>query len=157
MRGRGAEAERGQNLLRKKWVQRTPNHRCPQEMADPPASAPGMCEHTRGSGAGMSKSTRLRSTTAPRMCERSFTLVNRILHGPGKTEALMHMLTSKHFPYSWWCHQVETFSALLAVCAGNSPVTGEFPAQRPVTRSFDVFFDLQLNKQLSRKSWGWWF
>ena len=50
---------------------------------------------------------------------------------------------------SWWRHQIETFSALLAICAGNSPVTGEFPAQRPVTRSFDVFFDLRLNKWLS--------
>ena len=40
---------------------------------------------------------------------------------------------------------------------GNSPVTGEFPSQRPVTRSFDVFFDLHLNKQLSKQSWGWWF
>ena len=39
---------------------------------------------------------------------------------------------------------METFSALLALCAGNSPVTGEFPAQRPVTRSFDVFFHLPL-------------
>ena len=39
---------------------------------------------------------------------------------------------------SWWRHQMETFSALLARCAGNSPVSGEFPAQRPVTRSFDV-------------------
>ena len=37
---------------------------------------------------------------------------------------------------------METFSALLAICEGNSPVTGEFPAQRPVTRSFDVFFHL---------------
>ena len=42
---------------------------------------------------------------------------------------------------SWWRHQMETFSALLALCAGNSPVTGEFPKQRSVTRSFDVFFD----------------
>ena len=42
--------------------------------------------------------------------------------------------------HSWWRHQMETFSALLALCAGNSPVNGEFPAQRPVTRSFDVFF-----------------
>ena len=41
--------------------------------------------------------------------------------------------------------------------AGNSPVTCEFPAQRPVTRSFDVFFDLRLNKRLSKQSWGWWF
>ena len=40
---------------------------------------------------------------------------------------------------------------------GDSPVTGEFPSQRPVTRSFDVFFDLRLNKQLSKQSWGWWF
>ena len=41
--------------------------------------------------------------------------------------------------------------------AGNSPVIGEFPAQMPVTRSFDVFFDLRLNKRLSKQSWGWWF
>ena len=47
---------------------------------------------------------------------------------------------------TWWRHQIETFSALPALCAGNSPVSGEFPAQRPVTRSFDIFFDLRLNK-----------
>ena len=40
---------------------------------------------------------------------------------------------------------METLSALLAICAGNSPVTGEFPAQKPVKRSFDVFFDVHLN------------
>ena len=40
---------------------------------------------------------------------------------------------------TWWRHQMETFSALLALCEGNSSVTGEFPSQRPVTRSFDVF------------------
>ena len=34
---------------------------------------------------------------------------------------------------------------------------GDFPAQRPVTRSFDVFFDLRLNKRFSKQSWGWWF
>ena len=47
---------------------------------------------------------------------------------------------------------METFPALLAICVGNSPVTGEFPAQRPVTRSFDVYFDLRLNKRLSKQS-----
>ena len=52
---------------------------------------------------------------------------------------------------------METFSALRAICAGNSPGTGEFPAQRPVTWSFDVFFDLRLNKRLRKQSWGWWF
>ena len=41
---------------------------------------------------------------------------------------------------------MESFAALLAICAGNSPVAGEFPAQRPVTLSFDVFFDLRLNE-----------
>ena len=58
---------------------------------------------------------------------------------------------------SWWLHQMEAFSALLAICAGDSPVTCEFPAQRPVTRSFDAFFDLRLNKRLSKQSRGWWF
>ena len=58
---------------------------------------------------------------------------------------------------TWWRHQMETFSALLAICAGNSPFIGEFPAQRSVTRSFDVLFDLRLNKRLSKQSWGWWF
>ena len=57
---------------------------------------------------------------------------------------------------SWWRHQMEIFSALLAICAGNSPVPGEFYTQRPVKRSFDVFFDLRLNKRLSKQSWGWW-
>ena len=58
---------------------------------------------------------------------------------------------------SWRRHQMETFSALLAICAGNSPVAGEFPTQRPVARSFYVFFDLRLNKRLSKQWWGWWF
>ena len=58
---------------------------------------------------------------------------------------------------SWWRHQMEIFSALLAICAGNSPVPGEFPTQRPVTRSFDAFFDRRLNKRLSKQSWAWWF
>ena len=59
--------------------------------------------------------------------------------------------------YPWWRYQMEIFSALLVLCVGNSSVTDEFPAQRSVTRSFDVFFDLRLNKQLSKQSWGWWF
>ena len=58
---------------------------------------------------------------------------------------------------TWWRHQMDTFSALLALCAGKSLVNGEFPVQRPVTRSFDVFFGLRLNKRLSKQSWGWLF
>ena len=68
--------------------------------------------------------------------------------------ALCHSLLLRS---TWWRHQMETFSVLLALCAGNSPATGEFPAQRPVKRSFDVFFDLHLNKRLSKQPWGWWF
>ena len=78
-------------------------------------------------------------------------------------------------PISWWRHEMETLPALVALCEswwrhqmehfprywpfvrGNSPVPGEFPAQRPVTRSFDVFFYLRLNKRLSKQSRGWWF
>ena len=52
---------------------------------------------------------------------------------------------------------METFSALLAIWAGNSPASGEFPAQRPVTLSFDIFFDLCLNKRLRKQLGGWWF
>ena len=52
---------------------------------------------------------------------------------------------------------METFSVLHALCAGNSPITGEFPSQKPVTRSFGVLFDLRMNKPLSKQSWAWWF
>ena len=58
---------------------------------------------------------------------------------------------------TWWRHQMKTFSAWLAICAGNSPVPGEFPTQRPVTRSFDVYFDLRPNNRWSKQSLGWWF
>ena len=52
---------------------------------------------------------------------------------------------------------METSSALLALCAGKPPVTGESPSQRPVARSFDVFFDLRLKKRLSKHSRRRWF
>ena len=41
----------------------------------------------------------------------------------------------------------KNFSASLDICAGNQPVTAEFPSQRPAPRGFDVFFDLHLNKR----------
>ena len=49
------------------------------------------------------------------------------------------------------------------ICRATGPLCGEFtglgefPTQRPVTQSFDVFFDLRLNKPLSKQPWGWWF
>ena len=57
----------------------------------------------------------------------------------------------------WWHHQMETFIALLILCEGNPTVTGGFPSQRPVTRSFDVFFDLRPNRRLSTQSRRRWF
>ena len=59
--------------------------------------------------------------------------------------------------FMWWRQQMETFSVLLALCGGNSPVTCEFHPQKPLTWSFDVFFDLRLNKRLSKRSRRWWF
>ena len=68
-----------------------------------------------------------------------------------KVKRLLNDVSPTHIVWyhaiSWWRHQMETFSALLALCAGNSPITREFPSQRPVTRSFDAFLD---------HSWDWW-
>ena len=74
-----------------------------------------------------------------------------------KEQTVIYTWLGEEWDFAWWRHQMETFSALLTLCAGNSPVPAEFPAQRPVTRSFGVFFDLRLNKWLSKQSWGWWF
>ena len=65
---------------------------------------------------------------------------------------LLH-IWCKHDDVMKWKHVTRYWSC----CARNSPVTVEFPSQRPVTRSFDVFFDLRLYEQLSKQSWGWWF
>ena len=72
------------------------------------------------------------------------------------THTIIVLRVSLYVLITWWRHQMETFSASLAICAGNSPVPGEFPTQRPVTRSFDVYFDLRPNKRLSKQSWGCW-
>ena len=58
---------------------------------------------------------------------------------------------------SWWHYQMGKFSALLALCEGNPLVIGGFPSQRPVTWSLGFFFDLCLNKRLSKQSRRWWF
>ena len=66
----------------------------------------------------------------------------------------MHLKMSGNL---WWRHQMETFSALLALFEGNLPVTGWFPSQSPVMRSVNVLFDLRLNKCLSKQSRRRWF
>ena len=63
--------------------------------------------------------------------------------------------------YLLWFHMMTSSNGNVFRVTG--PLCGEFtgpsdfPTQRPVTRSFDVFFDLRLNKPLSKQSWGWWF
>ena len=62
--------------------------------------------------------------------------------------------------WSWWRHQKETFSALLTLCVGNSPVTGEFPAP-PYKGQWRGALMLSLicalNERFSKQVWGWWF
>ena len=74
----------------------------------------------------------------------------RILYCP-----IVRVLRWEHFAIciTWRRHQMELLSASLALCAGNSPVPGDFPSQRPETRSFNIFFDLRLNILLSKQSW----
>ena len=73
-------------------------------------------------------------------------------HAPLDLDALNHAYST----VSWWRHQKETFSALLALCEGIPPVTDGFPSQRSVTLNFDVFFDLRRNKRLSKQSRRRW-
>ena len=68
------------------------------------------------------------------------------------TDDLYLIFKGELWNISWWRHQMKLFSALPAPCEGNPPVTGEFPSQKPVTRSFPVFFDQRLNKRLSKYS-----
>ena len=68
---------------------------------------------------------------------------------------------SNTFTLCWRGHMTTSSNGkifrLTALWAGNSPVTVEFPTQRPVTRRFYVFFDLRLIQQLSKQSRRWWF
>ena len=64
---------------------------------------------------------------------------------------------STYNPMPWWRHQMETVSALLALCEGNPPVIGGFPSQRDSNAGFDVFFNVCLNKRLNKQTKRWWF
>ena len=65
----------------------------------------------------------------------------------GLTQSVWFMMTSSN----------RNIFRVTGLCAGNSLVTGEFSSQRPVTRSFDIFFDLRLNERLSKRYRRWWF
>ena len=78
---------------------------------------------------------------------------------PMKTanEYIIWTIYNTDISFLWWRHQMKTFSTLLALCAGNSPVTGEFPSQKPVTRSFMFSLICRPPERLSKQLWSWWF
>ena len=65
-------------------------------------------------------------------------------------------ITRRHAQYMMTSSNGNIFRVTGPLC-GEFTGPGEFPTQRPVTRSFDVFFDLRMNKRLSKQPWGWWF
>ena len=74
----------------------------------------------------------------------------------GQTTFILNQASGDPFGHSWWRRQMETFSAFLAICAihrlsVNSPRKGQWRG------ALLFFFDLRLNKRLSKQSWGWWF
>ena len=61
-----------------------------------------------------------------------------------------------HIP--WWRHQMETFSALLALCVGNSSVTVNSPHRGQWREALMFSLTCALNNErLNKQSWGWWF
>ena len=71
-----------------------------------------------------------------------------IYASPGLNDQLLIVLMpSRSLGNAWWRHQMETFSALLILCTGNSPMTGDFTAQKPVTRNFDIFLLCWVNNR----------
>ena len=87
----------------------------------------------------------------------SLNMLTGSIDGTNVSNQLYHGEWCLYNTETWWRHQMETFYASLALCEGNPPVTGGFPAQRPMTSSDDVFFDLCLNKRLNKQSRSWWF
>ena len=90
-------------------------------------------------------------TTAPQISHRiwpemtvaSHLMSSEMSHGHGHCcQGLFKLAAS-----SWWRHQIFRVTG---------PLCGQFPTKRPVTRSFDVFFDLRLIKRLSKPR-DWWF
>ena len=110
-----------------------PSHRTP---------APGTNEfyYTRSSVSSHSHHSAWRSTAAGCLRMGQLSLDNP---GKEKENPIYDPLITQWDTHSWilwWRHQMETYSASLTLCERNSPVTGEFPSQRPVTRSFGDFW-----------------
>ena len=79
---------------------------------------------------------------------------------PVKISSLCNLLHSQHrlIPkHIMMTSSNENIFRVTGHLCGEFTGPGEFPTQRPVTRSFDVYFDLCPNKRLSKQWWGWWF
>ena len=86
-----------------------------------------------------------------------FNLDTALLLPTGSVDGMLHTWLRNETKIFYMMTSLnDKISALLVHCEGNPPVTGGFPSQRPVSRSFDVIFDLCLNKPLSEKSRRWW-
>ena len=70
---------------------------------------------------------------------------------------LLHLSMGNHFMSNMMTSSNGNIFRVTGPLCGEFTGPGEFPTQRPVTRSFDVFFNLRLNKRLSKQPWGWWF
>ena len=87
--------------------------------------------------------------------QHNFTTTTTFSPHPWKEHRVMTEFETLCWILPRWRHQTEIFSALLAICAGNSPVIGEFPVQRPVARSFDVFLICSgINSRVNNRDTG---
>ena len=94
--------------------------------------------------------------SAPKFNTTKITASCRSPFDRGGSFASPSFQTNKMMDISWLINKIYV-SGQVTGHRGESPVTGEFPSQRPVTQSFDVFFNLRLNKRLSKKSRHRWF
>ena len=104
---------------------------------------------------------RLTIKTVSRLCITDPFEGNTTLLGRSPSQMAINAQKSFDAMTSSWLNGMMTSSngnvfRVIGPLCGNSPVTGEFPTQRPVTRGFDVFFELRLNKRYSKQSLGWW-
>ena len=88
-------------------------------------------------------------------CVKRFLISKKIVRQIAKQNVLISF-NSVHATLMIMSSNGNIFRVTGPLC-GEFTGPGEFPTQRPVTRSFDVFFDLRLNKRLSKQPWGWWF
>ena len=70
---------------------------------------------------------------------------------------MMRRMNSEWFQFLTMTSSNGNIFRVTGPLCGEFTGPGDFPTQRPATRSFDVFFDLRLNKRLSKQPWGWWF